>query len=260
MALLLFPLYFMFVGSVQDIYGVFVMPPRLLPLYPTLQNYEWLFSLQVGRWAMNTLVIVSLSVAGSVALSVSTGYAFAFYRFPAKEVLWVILLLGIMIPRMSMIIPLFVVMKKLGISSTLMSAAIPVMYAPVSMYISRLYFQTIPGAVLESARIDGARERTILVRIVVPISRPIVTAVALFAAIAALGDYLWQMLQLQREGMQTMLVGLIKASMMRGGGAVVINPLGRYFAVGVVLVAPLLLIFLVANKYFIVSLSGAIKE
>lgn len=258
-ALLLFPVWMMFVGSLQDLYGVFIMPPRLLPLHATLENYRWLLDLGIGRWAINTSIVVGLSVVLSVFVAVTAGYAFAFYRFPAKEILWVVLLLGIMIPRMSMIVPLFVVMRKLGLSGSLIASLLPTAYMPVSIYISRLYFQTVPESLLESARIDGATEATILARVVAPVSRPIVTACALFAAIASLGDYLWQMLQLMRTERQTLLVGLIKASMNRGGNVMAINPIGRSFAVGVVLVLPLLVIFLTANRYFTSALGGAIK-
>lgn len=259
--LLLLPVWFLFVGSLQDIHGVFTMPPRLVPIDATLSNYRWVAGIEgVARWAVNTLVVVALTVAGAVAVTTMTGYVFAFYDWRGKAAIWVLLLSGIMVPRMSLIVPLFVVARRLGISGTLFAAALPLMYAPMSMYIARMYFESVPDAVLEAARIDGATELRILRSIVAPMSRPIVAAVALFAGMGALGDYLWQMLQLQRHEMRTLLIGLIRESMQRGGGEMAVNPIGKSFAVGAVLLVPMLAVFLTTSRYFVSAIGSAVKE
>lgn len=258
--LLLLPLWFLFVGAFQDVYGIFIMPPRFFPRAPTLANFQWVFSLPILGWFRNTLIVTLTSVVLAVIVSVSGAFAFAFYKFPFKSFLWPLALAGIMVPRMSMIIPLFVVFRKLGLSGTLLAAILPTIYMPMGLYIARAYFQSIPVSMLESARIDGANEIQILAHIVAPVSRPIVTAIALFAGIMSMGDYLWQLLQLQRSDTHTMLIGLMRAVMLRGGGDLSVNPVGRSLAVAVVLLVPLLLIFLVANKYFTSALGGALKE
>jgi len=98
--------------------------------------------------------------------------------------------------------------------------------------------------------------------IVVPISKPIVAALSLFAGIGALQDYIWQMLVLQDDGKQTLLIAFMKALANRNSYDKVmgVNPVGKSFAVGVVLLLPLVVIFLMANKYFVKSLGGAVKE
>lgn len=261
MVALLFPVWMMVVGSLQDIHGVFVMPPRLLPLKATLQNYEWIFRYgQIGRWTVNTLFVTAGYVTLSVFLSITAGYAFAFYRWKGKKALWLVLLAGLFIPKISILIPLFVVVRKLGLSGTLAGVVIPVAFAPVGLYLAKTYFETIPISLLESARMDGASETQILFRIVTPLARPIVTALALFAAIQALQDYLWQMLQLNSEALQTLVVGITRATMKRGGAETQVNPLGRAMAGGTMLVAPLLVVFGIANRYFTSALGGAVKE
>lgn len=259
---LLAPLYFLITGSFQDIHGLFVMPPRLWPRNPTTVNYEWVFSLPILHWLRNTSYVFVTTVTLSVLIATTGGYAFAFYRFPLKRFLWIIALAGIMVPRMSLIIPQFVVLRKLNLNGTLLAAILPAAYMPIGLYLARTYFETVPKSLLESARVDGANELQILAKIVAPVSRPIVTAIALFAGLQSLGDYMWQMLQLQRSDVQTMLIGLMRAVMLRGGGDGVtnINPIGRSLAVAVVLAAPMLLIFLVANRYFTTALGGATKE
>jgi len=258
--LLLAPLWFLVVGSLQDIHGVFVMPPRLVPLQPTIQNYEWVFKQPMARWALNSVGVVFMQVSIAVAISCSGGYAFAFYRFRGKEVLWILCIAAIMVPRMSMLVPRFVVMRKLALSGTFAAAVLPEAYMPIGLLLARAYFTSIPSAILDSARIDGAGELRILVQIVAPVLRPIVTAIGLFSGIGALGNYLWQLLQLQDPKKYTLLVGLMRAVMLRGGDDTNVNPIGRSFAVAVVLVVPLLSIFLIANRYFTSAVQGAVKE
>lgn len=255
------PIYFMLVGSFQDIKGIMRMPPALLPTNFTWLNYTSILRWPISAWLTNTIVVTGTIVVASISLCASAGYAFAFYKWRFKNLLWGLLLVGIMIPRISIIIPTFVIVQKLGISGTIVAAVLPVFYYPVGMYLARIYFETIPISLLESARLDGANELQILIKIVTPMSKPIITCLALFSAINALQDYLWQMLVLQDELRQTLLVGMIKSVSVKGGiWGEGLNPIGRSLAVGVVLLIPLVVVFLVSNRYFTQSLGGAIKE
>ena len=262
MLLLLTPMYFMLTGSLQDINGVFIMPPRLIPKSADLENYtELIKASRFARWSANTLIVVSVTVAASVAVSSMAGFSFAFYRFKGQKALYLLLLAGIMVPRISVIVPLFVVMNRIGLNGTLLGVILPTVLSPIGLYLATEYFKTVPMAMLDSARIDGASDWQVLFRVVVPISRPIITALALFASIAALQDYVWQMLVLQRSDVHTLLVGLIRTVMLRGGdSAMNVNPIGKALAAGTMLLLPLLAIFVVANRYFTTAVGGAIKE
>jgi len=261
-ALMIAPVWFTVVGSFQDLYGTFIMPPELLPSHPTLVNYQWVAEQHIVLWFSNTVAIVVSVVVLSTIISTTGGYAFAFYQFRGKRILWAVLLAGIMIPRMAMLVPLFVVVRKLHLSGSALAVILPTAFAPVGLYLARTYFETIPKSLLESARLDGASEPRILWHIVAPISKPIVTATALFAAVGSLNDYLWQMLQLQRPRVQTLLVGLMRETMRRSGAGDItpINPIGRSLASAVVLLIPLVVIFVIANRFFTTALGGAIKE
>lgn len=260
--IMLLPLWFLATGSLTDIEGVMAMPPRLLPARPSFDNYVHFLRLPLGRWALNSVVVAIGSALASVMVSCAAGYSFAFFKFPLKKVLWVLLLSGIMIPQLSLMIPRFVVMRKLGLLSTLHGLILSQMMAPVGIYLARMYFATVPKSILDSARIDGAKEGQILMRIVAPISRPIITCLALFAGTGALGNYVWQLLVLQREEQYTLLLGLLHWISADQAAQVnfMLNPLGRKFAASMMLIIPLLLIFIATSKYFTQSLSGAIKE
>lgn len=271
--LLLFPIYFMIVGSFQTMNGVMKMPPNLIPLHPTFSSYAPLLNLtpetmnggiavywKIEKLLMNTGTVVLFSVISSVFVSCGAGFVFAFYGFAFKKVLWSILLVGLMIPRISLILPTYMIMKKIGLSGTLAAAILPIVFSPFGMFLAKLYFESIPKSLLESARLDGAHEGEILVRIVMPVCRPLVVALSVFSSIMALQDYLWQSLVLQMSDRQTLLVGLMKAVMTRGGGELSINSMGKGMAAGVLLLIPLLAVFVAANKYFVENISGAMKE
>lgn len=258
--ILLFPLYFMFIGSLQDINGVMVMPPKLIPKNATFFNYHTMKAYPFFTWIYNSVIIVAMTVCFSVCLSLLTGYAFAYFTFKYKNIIWAMFLIGIMLPRISLIIPQYVILRKLGISGTQLGVILSTSFSPVGIYLARTFFETVPKSLLESARIDGAGELSILGKIVFPLSKPLVTALCLFSGIAAMQDYIWQMLVLQDQEKQTLLVGLIRSIILRNDGMIGVNPLGRSFAAGVILFIPLLIIFLVSNKYFVNALGGAIKE
>jgi ABC-type glycerol-3-phosphate transport system permease component len=256
------PMYIMVVGSFQNIVGVMKMPPALLPVNPTMENYSLMTSLPFIKWISNTLFVIVVGTVLSVFVSASTGYVFAFYTFKFKATIWAMMIVGIMIPRISIIIPTFVTVKMLGISGTLWAVILPLVYVPVSVYLSRVYIETIPKSLLESARLDGASEFQVLTKVVMPMSVPILTLLALGCSILFLGDYFWQMLVLQKNDNNTFIVGMIKWVIALGANSINAgaNPIGKHLSVGTVLMLPLFLIFMLANKYFTQDIGGAIKE
>ncbi len=260
--ILLIPMWFVATKSLTDLAGIMSMPPSLLPVRPSFENYAYLLSWPIGRWALNTGIITLGTALLSVTVSCSAGYAFAYFNFPMKKWLWLMLLAGVMIPGMSVMIPQFVVMRKLGLLSTYHGLILSRGLAPVGMYLARAYFQTVPGSLLDAARVDGASEFQILGRVIMPISRPIVMCLALFAGTGALHDYIWQSLVIRHDRLKTMIVGLLHAVHQSNTADIelMFNPLGRKFAASMILLLPLLLIFFTASRYFTSALGGATKE
>lgn len=257
---LFLPVYFMFIGGIQDIKGIMKMPPNLFPLHPVLDNYERIFKWDILPWSINTLINTAITTVVIIITICSAGYVFSFYKFKFKEILWSIFLIGFMIPRISLIIPQYVLMKQIGIPGTLLATILPIVFNPMMLYLTRNYFETVPKSLLESARLDGAHEGQILFHIVMPISKPIITAVAVFSAIGYMQDYIWQMLVLQKDENQTLLIGLTKSVRVLKDGLLGGFPYGQSMAVGTILMIPLIIIFLLANKYFVEGISGAMKE
>ncbi|GAG01293.1 unnamed protein product, partial [marine sediment metagenome] len=212
-------------------------------------------------WMGNSFIVVVGTALLSVTVTCCAAYVFAFYNFRFKKALWLLLLAGIMVPRIALIIPLFVVVHKIGLTGTLLGIILSRSLAPASLYLARTYFETVPKSLLEVARIDGASETRILRSIVVPISKPIITCLALFSAVRSLSDFVWQGLQLMRGEKKTLLVGMIRATALNVMDYELhLNPLGRKFAMSMILMLPLLVIFFTASRYFVGALGGAIKE
>lgn len=259
----LFPMWIMFSGSLMDIQGILTMPPKLFPTNPTLSNFQYILKDPiVWTWGVNSLIVVLGTVFISVFISLFGGYAFALSKKnKEKEILWMILLSALLFPRISILIPQYVLLSKVNLSGSILGVILPCVYTPTGLFISRKFFESIPIAIIESAKVDGASDLRILLNIIIPLTKPLISALALFSALGALQDYIWQMLVLQKTERQTLLVGLMRLAMRRGGDAELgVNPIGRYLAVGVILLFPLLFLFLIANKFFVSALEGAIKE
>lgn len=259
--LFLLPVYMMVVYSFTPVKGFVTMPPSLIPLTPTLRNYQTISELPlIGRWLVNTVIVTASMIIGAVLINGAAGYAFAFSRARGLRVLFWVMLSALFITRYSLLIPQFVVVSKLHLSG-LPAAVIMSLFWPVGIYLFKTYFASIPHSLLESARIDGAGEGAILMRVVLPMSKPMIGSAIVFVGLWAMQDFIWQMLVLQWEESRTLLVGLISSIYQVGGsGSHAIRNIGYDLAVGTVLFVPLLAIFAVSSRYFTEGLKGAVKE
>lgn len=263
-AALLFPIYWMGIGSLQNIMGIYLMPPRLIPLTPSFENYEKLLKkTPFLMWTLNTLILTSATALLSVGVTAMAGYAFSVYRFKGRTALWWLFLASLMIPRQSLIISMYVICRRLGISGLRLGAIYPLVFAAFHILLFRAFVDRIPGEMIDSARMDGAGEMRIILKITLPLCRPIIGALLLFKCVESMGDYLWQSLVLQADSKKTLLVGLLYAVSQRGGGQswINVNPLGMKMTAGMVLFVPLLTIFVFSSRYFISGITaGGLKE
>jgi alpha-1,4-digalacturonate transport system permease protein len=256
-AVLLFPLWLMVSNSFSESKQFLRAPPRVIPAVWTLANYKQLFSIQLlGRWVANTLFIVAATVVAGVIVNGAAGYAFAYGKGKWLTILFWLMMTPIFVTRIVLLIAQFVVVNKLAIRGTPAVILMSVFWA-TGIFLFRNYFRGIPISIIESAKMDGAGEWAVLLRIVLPIAKPIVGAAIVFLGMGALGDYVWQMLNLQQAETQTFIVGLIKSATY----AYSVKNVGYELAIGVFLFIPYLILFSLSSKYFIKGLAnGAIKE
>ena len=260
--LLLFPVYYMVAGSFMDLRGILRQPPMLWPRPATLRNYTRLLGGQpVLTWAANTGLVAAGIVVGSTAVSAMAGYAFATQSGLAW--LYWLFLVSIMIPRSVLIIPMFVQMRQLHISGTLWAVIVPALFYPVGIFLYKNYVETIPRAMIDCARIDGASEVRLLRSVIAPLSKSALAAIGVMKFVEALTDYIWQFLVLLEDERQTWVVGLVgRILMQRGGGSEMNqNAIGLQLAAGTLMFLPLLAAFVTLQKHFREGvMNGGVRE
>jgi multiple sugar transport system permease protein len=229
---------------------------RLLPTTVTIEQYRTLFSrLDVLRYAGNSVLISATVTALSLLFNSMAGYAFAKLRFAGRDRLFAVLLLALVIPGQVAMLPLFLMVKQLGLINTYWGVMIPSLASIFGIFLVRQYALSIPDSLLHAARIDGAGELRIYWSIVVPICRPVLATLALFTFMGTWNDFLWPLIVLADQDLYTLPVALAN---LLGGHA---QDTEIMMAGAVVTVAPVVLVFLALQRQYIAGIvSGSLKE
>ena len=230
-------------------------PPPLLPASATLHNYRELFvRAGMGRFLFNSFLISSCVMILSVLFNTLAGYAFAKLRFRGRDRTFRTLLAALVIPAQVAMMPLFLLLKQIGLVNTYLGAIVPGMAAIFGIFLVRQYARSIPDELLEAARIDGAGEWRIFFQIVLPALKPILVTLAIFSFLGAWNDFMWPLIVLSDENLQTLPVAL--ASLSREH----VTDYELMMAGSVVTVLPVLLLFLVLQRYYLQGLLlGSVK-
>jgi len=225
-------------------------PPPLLPAVPSLGNYHELFAQAgMGGAMLNSLGIAAGLTLSSVLFNVMAGYAFAKLHFRGREAVFKALLAALVIPGQVAMLPLFLMLKQLGLVNTWAGVVLPGMAGVFGIFLVRQYARTLPDELLEAARIDGAGEWRIFVTIVLPLLRPIVVTLAMFAFLASWNDFMWPLIVLTDSSLHTLPVAL--ASLSREH----VQDAELMMAGAVVTILPVLLIFLALQRHYLAGLT-----
>ena len=237
----------------QDIFGY---PPRLIPENITLSNYAYIFQEKnTIRILFNTIIIALLSTLLSLFFTALGGYGFAKFEFPAKKNLFAILLATLIIPGAVMMVPSFVIMRKLGWVDTFLPLIVPGAANAFGIFFFRQYISTINDELIDAARIDGASEFRIFLSIILPIIAPGMTSLGLIFFMRSWNDYLGPLIYLKSPQNHTITLAINALS----GGAG-LTAWGEQMAMSVISLLPLLIIFLVFQRQFVEGITaGAVK-
>jgi ABC-type glycerol-3-phosphate transport system permease component len=201
------------------------------------------------------VVVASIVILG-VVVNGAAGYVFAFGRLRWLKVVFWAMMMPIFVTRFVLIISQFVVMGKLGLRG-LPAVVLMAVFWPTGIYLFRNYFGGVPASLLETARMEGASEWRILADVVLPISKPIVGAAIVFLAMAGMGDFLWQMVNLQRREQYTVLVALVNSTI----DVRMVDRVGYDLAVGTTLFLPYVALFAFTSRYFVQGIAvGGVKD
>jgi putative chitobiose transport system permease protein len=231
------------------------VPPQLIPGHPTLQNYERvLSSLPVLSFFQNSIV-VSIAVTGlNVLVSAMAAYPLAKMRFRGREAIFYLLLATLIVPAQLTYIPSFILaVNTFHYYNTLPSVIVPSLASAFNIFLMRQAFRGVPNDLIDAARVDGAGEWRVWWRILLPIVRPSMAAVAIFTFVTSWNDFLWPSLMLHDRTQMTLPVGLAALQGFFSSDF-------RSIAAGVTMtVIPILLFFIVVQRYFVRGLAGAVK-
>ena len=230
-------------------------PPPLLPAHATLANYRELFEhAGMGRYFLNSTLLASAVTLISLLFNVMAGYAFAKLPFAGKEPIFKAMLAALVIPGQVALMPLFLMLKHMGLVNTFGGILIPGLASIFGIFLVRQYARTIPDDLLEAARIDGASEARIFFSIVLPLLKPVLVTLAIFTFLGSWNDFMWPLIVLTDSVLHTLPVALSALSREH------VQDNELMMAGSVVTVLPVLALFLVMQRYYIQGLlMGSVK-
>jgi putative chitobiose transport system permease protein len=236
--------------------AVFSLPPQLVPRSPTLGNFARVWAqLAIWRFFLNSLFVAALTVALNVLVSSLAAYPLAKMRFPGREPIFYLLLATLIVPAELTYIPGYILaVRVFHYYDTLWALIFPNVFSAFNIFLLRQAYKSVPNDLLDAARIDGAGELRIWWGVLLPTIRPAVATAAVFTAVTSWNALLWPSLMLRNRDLYTLPVGL---TTLRG----MFTADFRLIAAGAIMViVPILVGFLFAQRYFVSGLNGAVKQ
>ncbi|MFF3935293.1 carbohydrate ABC transporter permease [Streptomyces phaeofaciens] len=238
------PVLWFVLSSFKPAGDLFSLPLTVFPDDPTVSGYKeaWA-SANFSEYFINTAIVCVIATILTVGVSCCTGYALAKYDNKWLKAFFLCILATTMLPAEVMLAPLFLVVRDLGLYNSLSGIILPALLTATGCFMFRQFFLTVPDELVEAARIDGARELSIFMRIMVPLSRPIMLTLAILSFQWRWNDYIWPLLMLNDPEKFTVQIGIqslvgaqnINWSVLLGGS--------------VISMIPLIVVFLVFQKY-----------
>lgn len=251
----LFPFYWLFVSSITDSSQLF--DGALFPSLFTLDSYIQLFSTTpVFTWMANSMLVSAVVTVMTVVISVLGAYSLAFFTTPIGQAAGKLILFTYMFPGVVIVVPAYSMLSRLGLVDNILGLVLVelVLTVPFCIWMLRSFFLQVPREIFEAGRIDGASHLRVLWSLLLPVVRPGVIAIAVFAFIFSWNEYLFPLVLITSEGEKTLPLGV--AGFM-GHLTVQWGPL---LASGVVAVIPVLVLFLFLQRYLVEGLmAGAVK-
>ena len=254
----IFPFFWMVISSVKLNKDVLAIPIRFLP---PKGSWNWMSYVNVftqfpdfnfPRFIINSLVVTVLAVALCLFFSATAGYGFAKYTFKGNDLLFTFVLATIMISFEAIVVPLFILMRQLGLQDSYLGLIIPESLTAFGVFMMRQFFYSLPLDYIESARMDGAGEFRIFARIAIPMAKTPLIALVLFHTQWVWNLLLWPMILISSPDKRVLPQGI---ALFKGGYN---TPYPEQLAVSVIACLPLLLLYIFLSKYFVqgVAMTG----
>lgn len=253
--IMLTPFLWMFSTSLKTDEYVLQSKPQLIPNPITFDSYIELFEIMpVGRMLLNSIIVSVVGTTGQVLMAAMAAYAFARMQWRGRQGLFLLYLATMMIPSQVTIIPLFILVRRLGWMNTYQALIVPSLFSAFATFLLRQSFLTIPRDLEEAAFIDGGNHFTVFRRIILPLSGPVLATLSVFGFMALWNSYLWPLFVARVPEIMTLPVGLATLQ----GSNQSLTEWNLVMAGAVITVLPILVVYLLAQKWFVqgVVLSG----
>lgn len=253
-AVFVLPFVWMIGTSLKTNQQVATYPPEWIPNPFHWRNYaDALDSVPLLHYAWNTTRICLVTIVGAVLSNSIIAYGFSRLQWRGRDALFVVVLASLMLPFQATMIPLFLIYARLGWTNTYLPLTVPSFFGNAFfIFLLRQFFLRIPRDYTDAARLEGASELRILFGIILPLARPALITVALFQFLNSWNDFLGPLLYLNDQTKFTLSLAL--ANMQSNYG---LSDFGQIMAAATMIVAPVLIAFLVAQRYFIQGIAGA---
>ena len=247
--LFIFPFLWMGLSSLKNSKEVLAIPIRFFPTIWNWQSYVNVFTMfpdfNFPRFIVNSFFVTGAAVLLCLFFSATAGYGFAKYRFRGNNLLFTIVLATIMITFEAIIVPLYILVRKMGINNTYWGLIIPESLTAFGVFMMRQFFYALPDDFMESARIDGANEYLIFARIGLPMAKTALLALVIFHAQWVWNLLLWPMILISNPSMRVLPQGI---ALFKGGYN---TPYPEQLAVSVIACLPLVILYIFLSKYFV---------
>jgi multiple sugar transport system permease protein len=248
--LILLPLVWAAVSSLKPNNQIFVIPMEWLPREFRWDNYIKPFrDLSFGRYFLNSLFTATCVTLATLVLATFAGFSLAKYHFWGKNAFFVAILATIMLPIQVLIVPLYLVMRDFGWLNTYQGLIIPQALSAFAIFLMRQHLLSLPNDYLDAARIDGCSEVGLVWRVVVPMSRSALAAIAIFTFLGNWDSFIWPLIVTTKKELRTLPIGIsMLFSEYQGDYA-------QALAVALLMMAPVLIIFILMQRQFVEGLS-----
>lgn len=223
-----------------------------LPIPFTLENYSNLLSLSTSPlWLLNSAIVAFAMTVMVLTLSSTAGYAFARMEFPGKNILFLLVLTGLMVPEQAVFIPLHTMFASWGLHNTHVALVMPRVAVPMGVFLMTQFFKAIPRELEEAAELDNASRLKIFLKIMLPLSLPALTTLGLFTFMYAWNDFLWPLVSATNASMYTVTLGLASIQ----GNFAQSEGLGSVMASAVFASFPIIVLYLIFQRFIVSGIS-----
>lgn len=257
-ALFIFPMRWMVVSSMKPEADVYQNLASFKAFLPSLNPANWFKTYQevisrfsVGTYLLNSIFYGLTFACGSIIVNSLAGFAFAKVNFSGKKIIFGALLALLIVPMETVLIPQFTIVNSLGLVNTRLAVILPAMASAFNIYLFRNFFIAIPEEIIESAKLDGANIVKIFFHIMLPMSKPAIATVGVLSFISSWNDYIWPLMVLTDSSKFSMQVAITTINTTQ---PVYIN---QVMAVLTIATIPLIIVYIVAQKYILQGLGGS---